>query len=103
MNSVQKAVLIPYEVYQRYIGDESHSDTILKKYKSVQPLNTEDPHSDINLKKHKSLSTKDPKGLIGSDVMDPSKETCRQIQNPKRKNPSNVYKKAAKKQRWLTS
>jgi hypothetical protein len=97
MNSVQKAVLVPYETYQRYIAPQS-----IKK-KSVQSLITEDPHSDISLKKHKSLSTKDPKGLIGSDVMDPSKETCRQIQNPKRKNPSNVYKKAAKKQRWLTS
>jgi hypothetical protein len=92
MNSVQKAVLVPYEVYQRYIIPHSLSK------KSKQSLITEDPHSDISLKKYKSLITKDPKGLLG--VIEPPKVVS---ENLKRKNSSHVYKKETKKQRWLTS
>jgi hypothetical protein len=89
MNSVHKAVLVPYETYQRYInGDAPHSDTIPKK---------------------ESLITKDPKKLLGkkiSSVIDPpspSKECCNEMkvsENSKQKRkrnvngPSNIYKKA---------
>ena len=89
MNFVQKAVLVPYETYQRYIA----------------PI-TEDPHSETDLKKYKSLSTKDPEGLLGSDVMEPpapSNKLCKVSENPKQKIKLKVYKKADTKQRWLTS